>query len=223
MIDLEGMPKSDIDFIKEFHRFQTRDKARAFNLMESLERDEKIIFDKVVIKNGKTYSRFTKTSWRTSMNFKNKITFDIDSHDENNLKIVLDYYGKLFKTGFTVIKSKHGYHLISKNTYSNSSDWNYNLCRVLYPILEENQYNKYRYELDLFYEQRKNERDQKELTRKELQDLTKDFERKFKESGLYCGCGDFEILYAVNVLMRGFYSLRISKKDKKDMPELIQV
>lgn len=222
MIDDE-MPRSDIEFVQEFHRFQTKDKARAFSLMQELEEKEKIVFDKVIEKNGKKYRRFVKTSWRTSMNFKNKITFDIDSHDENNLKIVLDNYSKLFQTKFAVIKSKHGYHLISEKKYDNSSEWQYNLCRVLFPILKEGEYQKYRYELDRFYKSRKEERDKKELSRKELQNLTKDFEEKFKRSGLYCGCGDFEILYAINVLMRGFYSLRISKKGKNDMPELIKI
>lgn len=222
MIDDE-MPRSDIDFVKEFHRFQTKDKARAFSLMQELEKKEKIVFDQVIEKDGNKYRRFVKTSWRTSMNFKNKITFDIDSPDERNLKKVLDYYSKLFKTKFMVIKSKHGYHLISEKKYSNDSEWKYDLCRVLFPILEEKDYQKYRYELDMFYKKRKEERDKKELTRNELQELTKDFEDVFKKSGLYCGCGDFEILYAVNVLMRGFYSLRISKKDKNDKPELIKI
>ncbi len=222
MID-DKMPESDIDFVKEFHRFQTKDKGRAFSLMQKMEEKEKIVFDKVIEKDGKKYRRFVKTSWRTSMNFKNKITFDIDSHDETNLKIVLNYYTGLFKTKFIVVKSKHGYHLISEKKYDNDSEWKYNLCRVLFPILEEKEYQKYRYELDKFYKKRKEERDKKEHTRKELQELTKDYEEKFKKSGLYCGCGDFEILYAVNVLMRGFYSLRISKKDKNDKPELIRI
>lgn len=215
------MPKSDIDFVKEFHRFQTKDKSRAFSLMEELEQKENIIFDRVIEKDGKRYKRFIKTSWRTSMNFKNRITFDIDNHDVENLNKIVLYYSKLFDTTFNVIKSKHGYHLISKKKYASQADWTYNLCRVLFPVLKLSEYQKYRYELDRFYKIRKEERDKKELSRKELQDLTKDFERKFKESGLYCGCGDFEILYAVNVLMRGFYSLRISKKGKNDIPELI--
>lgn len=220
---IDEMPKSDIDFVKEFHRFQTKDKSRAFVLMENLEKSEKIVFDKVIEKDGKRYKRFVKTSWRTSMNFTNRITFDIDNHDVENLKTVLDCYSKLFKTKFTVIKSKHGYHLISEKKYNNDSKWYYDLCRVLFPLLEMGQYRKYRYELDMFYQTRKEERNKKELSRKELQELTKDFENNFKKSGLYCGCGDFEILYAVNVLMRGFYSLRISKKDKKDVPELIKL
>jgi len=218
---IEDMPKSDIEFVKEFHRFQTKDKARAFALMEELEKSEKITFDKVIERDGKRYRRFVKTSWRTSMNFQNRITFDIDDHDEQNLDNVMCFYEKLFDTKFSIIKTKHGYHLISKKKYSSGFDWNYNLCRVLYPILLVEDYQKYRYELDRFYRIRKEERDQRELSRKELQELTKDFERKFKQSGLYCGCGDFEILYAVNVLMRGFYSLRISKKDKKDNPVVI--
>jgi len=218
---IDEMPKSDIDFVREFHRFQTKDKSRAFALMEELEKSERITFDKVIEKDGKRYRRFVKTSWRTSMNFQNRITFDIDSHDEQNLDTVLRFYEKLFNTKFSVIFTKHGYHVISEKKYARGFDWNYNLCRVLYPILKVGDYQKYRYELDKFYKIRKEERDQKELSRKELQELTKDFERKFKESGLYCGCGDFEILYAVNVLMRGFYSLRISKKDKNDNPVVI--
>ena len=220
---IDEMPKTDIDFVKEFHRFQTKDKSRAFALMEELEKKEKITFKEVVEIDGKRYRRFVKTSWRTSMNFKNRITFDIDDHDEQNLDYVLRYYESLFRTKFSVIFTKHGYHLISKNKYSDNVEWQYNLCRVLFPILEKDNLQKYIMELEKFYAERKEERDQKELSRKELQDLTKEFEQKFKTSGLYCGCGDFEILYAVNVLMRGFYSLRISKKDKKDVPELIKV
>jgi len=218
---MDEMPKSDIDFVKEFHRFQTKDKSRAFALMEELEKSEKITFDKVIEKDGKRYRRFVKTSWRTSMNFQNRISFDIDDHDEQNLDTVLRFYQELFKTKFSVIFTKHGYHLISEKKYFDKSEWRYNLCRVLNPVLEFEDYKKYLHELDVFYELRKKERDTKELSRKELQNLTKDFERKFKESGLYCGCGDFEILYAVNVLMRGFYSLRISKKDKKDNPVVV--
>lgn len=220
---IDEMPKSDIEFVKEFHRFQTKNKARAFALMEELESSEKIVFDGVVEKDGKRYKHFVKTSWRTSMNFKDRITFDIDSHDQVNLSRVINFYSNLFDTMFNVIKSKHGYHLISVKKYSNVVEWQYNLCRVLFPILEKEQLQKYITELETFYAERKEERDQKELSRKELQDLTKDFERKFRVSGLYCGCGNFEILYAINVLMRGFYSLRISKKGKNDKPELIVV
>ena len=218
---MEDMPRSDIEFIKEFHRFQTKDKARAFSLMEELEKNEKIVFDKIVEKDGKKYKRFVKTSWRTSMNFKNRIVFDIDSHDKYNLNEIIYYYENLFKTKFTVIVTKHGYHLISKKEYLSDFDWKYNLCRVLFPVLKVGDYQKYKYEIDKFYRKRKEERDQKELSRKELQELTKNFEEKFKQSGLYCGCGNFEILFAVNVLMRGFYSLRISKKDKKDNPVIV--
>lgn len=157
------------------------------------------------------------------MNFKNRITFDIDSHDTDNLNKIVIYYSRLFDIAFNVIQSKHGYHLISKNEYNSEAEWKYNLCRVLYPFLQVEEYKEYKYELEQFYKARKEERDQKDLSRKELQELTKDFEEKFKASGLYCGCGNFEILYAVNVLMRGFYSLRISKKGKNDMPELIKI
>lgn len=216
-----GQPLSDVEFTKEFHRFQTRDKAKAFSLMESLERKENIIFDKVIEINGRKYKRYTKTAWRTSMNFKNRISFDIDTHDEGNLRIITEYYGKLFSTQFNVIKTMHGYHLISKKVYNSDFDWKYNVCRVLYPLLKVGDYRKYKYELDKFYKLRKEERDRKQLSRKELQSLTNDFEKRFIESGLYCGVGDFEILYAVNVLQRGFYSLRISKKNKSDYEEVI--
>ena len=155
------------------------------------------------------------------MNFKNRIVFDIDSPDNKNVDVIVNYYGNLFNTKFSIISTKHGFHLISKKKFSSGFDWDYNLCRVLFPVLKVGDYQRYKYELDKFYKTRKEERDKKELSRKELQDLTKDFEVKFKQSGLYCGCGDFEILFAVNVLMRGFYSLRISKKDKKDNPVVI--
>lgn len=214
-------PPSDLEFAREFHRFQTKDKAKAFSLMEELEEKEEIVFSGIVEKDGKKYRKYTKTSWRTSMNFKNRIVFDIDSHDAKNLETVRRFYIKLFETEFKTIKSLHGFHLISEKKYE-SNDWAYQLCRVLYPILKKEEYQKYRYELDRFYKNRKEERDKKELSRKELQDLTHDFEKKFRESGLFCGVGNFEILYAVNVIMRGFYSLRISKKNKNDMPELIQ-
>lgn len=219
----EKQPLSDADFTKEFHRFQTKDKARAFSLMQELEEKEDIKFAGVVEKDGKRYRRYIKTSWRTSENFSDRIAFDIDNHDEMNLKLIYLFYSRLFQKDFNVIRTKHGYHLIGKEKYNSHDEWRYNACRVLCPDLEKVHFQKYIYDIDAFYDSRKKERDQKELTRKELQELTKDFEHKFRISSLYSGVGEFEVLFAINAIKRGFYSLRISKKDKKDNPIMLKI
>ncbi len=161
-----------------------------------------------------------KNIWRVAIQIPDRIIFDIDCHgitkhdalDLLNLKHIHDYYSKLFSINFKVIKTYSGYHLISKFPYLESIDLQYDLCRVLNPLLEKSNIQKYIEAIEKYYKEYK-----------DVPDFLDNFPKKFKESGLFCGIGSFDILFAINVILKGYYCLRISKKSKDDNPKEITI
>ncbi len=162
-----------------------------------------------------------KNVWRVAIQIRDRIIFDIDCHgftkhdmlDIVNLKRIYNYYSKLFSIDFKIIKTHSGYHLISKFAYKPESvELQYDLCRVLNPLLEPKDLQKYIEAVQKYY-----------LEYKDVPDFLDGFPEKFRASGLFCGIGNFDLLFAINVILKGYYCLRISKKSKDDNPKAITI
>lgn len=48
------------------------------------------------------------------------------------------------------------------------------------------------------------------------EEFIEELQKDFPQSSLYCGVGDFDILFAINVVLKGYYCIRISKKAEND-------
>lgn len=199
----------EIKSIQAFNRFSTRDKAKAFNLKEKLEA-KPLIREQ----DGKKYI----IEWRVGRIIRDRIVIDIDSHDQNNLNVVLKSYSAFLNTQFHVLKTEHGYHLIAKEK---SKDILTDMCMVLCPMVTNAL--KYKSAVEDFRQMLKQEREGKTFTRTQLHEMAMQFPERFKATGLFSGYGNFDILHAVNGLMRGKYVLRISKKNKEDMIEEVNI
>lgn len=99
--------------------------------------------------------------------------------------------------------------MISDKKYKSVNEWKYDHCRVLNPSLNPIDAGDYI---------------------KSLLSLDKDKDGKFlisstdkiKESGLYSGHGDFDIMFTFLSIKRELSTLRISKKRKTDSIEVIK-
>lgn len=159
-----------------------------------------------------------KNIWKTAVCIDNRILFDIDTDNIDNVTHIYKYYSKLFSTEFRIIKSYHGYHLISTRKYGLEEKvaWQYDLCRVLYPILERNQLQNYLEGIEKFISDSSKK---SRLSNENRQTFLDRFSNEFRnQSGLYCGIGEFDIYFCMNVLVRGHYCIRISKKSVDDNP-----
>ncbi len=156
-----------------------------------------------------------KNVWRVAAKIKDRIIFDLDSFDVDNASRVLDYYRDVFGYDFRVIKTYSGYHLISKKKYDDILQWQYDTCRVLYPFLQKEHLQRYIEMVQKFYKDERKKQQIDGLNRTEFIDY---LPQKFMDSGLFCGIGNFDMLFAINVIMKGYYCLRISKKDIDDNP-----
>lgn len=188
--------------IRTVTRYHTRDKMKAFSFM-----------------NEKNKVR-QKNVWRVAAKIKNRVIFDIDNLDEANMNDILNYYRNMFFYDFRVIKTFSGYHLISKVKYTDNLEWQYDICRVLYPLLERKDLQSYIEKVQRFY---RNERKKQQVEGKNRTEFIDYLPQKFIECGLFCGIGNFDMLFAINVVMKGYYCLRISKKSINDKPEEIQI
>jgi len=159
------------------------------------------------------------TEWIVGLVIRDRIVIEIDSRDIENVRKVNSFYTNLYQNPFTVIKTLHGYHLIHKQGCKDTFD--YNACRVLYPILKPQETEAYREKIYKFWQKLKQEREGKEFTKTQLQNRSKEIPGKLKESGLFCGCGEFDIVHALNGIGREKYVLRISKKTPGDCMEVI--
>lgn len=203
------MTLNEIENIQAFNRFATRNKAKAFNLKERLEAKPLIREE-----GGKTYI----TEWRVGRVIRDRIVLDVDSHNRHNLTTIIKLYSNLLGLSFIVLKTENGYHLIAKEKSQNIKT---DMCLVLCPgVCSPTNYIK---AVNNFLQVLKDERGGKNFTRTQLHELALQFPIKFKQTGLFSGYGDFDILHAVNGLIRGKYVLRISKKSKDDKIEEVKV
>ncbi len=157
-----------------------------------------------------------KNVWRVAVCINNRICFDIDVKDIDNLKLVYQFYSSLFKTNFKVFETLNGYHLISKKRYTDNLLWQFDVCRVMYPSLQKE-------ELQLYIESLVHLakgilKNQAQLnTDKQL--FLDFYNNEILKSGLFLGIGIFDLYFCTNVIVRGNYCIRISKKSKDDNPK----
>lgn len=188
------------DFIgmRKIVRYHTTNKSKAFWFM-----NEK---NKIAGKN----------IWRVAKQVDDRLFFDIDTENINNVKLIKNYYEPLFEE-LKVIKTYRGYHLVSR-LYKNNLDWQYDICRVLNPLLETNNLQIYIEEIQRFYN---TERKKQKIYGLDRVEFTEYLPEQLKKSGLYFGVGEFDILFALNVIMKGYYCIRISKKAIDDKPYIV--
>ena len=153
--------------------------------------------------------------WRVGLCINNRTAFDIDNPDITNIKQIVSYYKSMFGYSYKIIKSLHGYHLIGKQPYDNYDNWLFDECRILNPLLERKNMKEYILAVQRFY----TAQSKKERENIDKQEFLKIISDEFKETGLFFGLGDFDILFSMNVLFRGMHCIRISKKCKEDNPE----
>lgn len=179
-------------------RYHTTNKVKAFKFMDA--------------KN----TLAGKNIWHVAEQVNNKVYFDIDEENIVNVLKVYYYYLRLFGK-LQVIKTYHGYHIITQ-TYTDNLQWQYDICRVLNPLLEFNNIVPYITAVQKFYNV---EREKQRINGLDKIEFTEYLPKKLKESGLYFGVGDFDLLFALNVIMKGYYCIRISKKAKDDKPYMV--
>lgn len=202
----------EISNILQYNRFATRNKAKAFALMEELDKRSR---EAVRIEDGKQFL----TEWRVGYVIRDRVIIEIDSHDKENMQKINDYYSNIYQIPFNVIKTMHGYHLIMKQQCKDMFE--YNACRLLYPTLKRGEEQGYREAIYNLNQKLKKEREGKEFTKYQLQAMAKEIPNRLKAEGLFCGVGEFDILHALNGIGREKYVLRISKKSIDDNMELI--
>lgn len=179
-------------------RYKTSDEKKAFLFMNLKNQEE------------------GKNVWRVGIRVRNRLIFDVDSKSKENLLSIKTYYEKLFRLKFRAFETNGGYHLFSEK-YENQIQLEYDQCRVLNPILEKSLFCSYQYEIKRWY-----------LNKcKECEDakgrMKKDGIIEFLNSGLctFPGKFDFDIIFSMNVIRKGYYIIRISKKNEKDNPKEI--
>lgn len=191
----------DIVGNRKVTRYHTVDKRKAFHLMDS---------------KNKTAN---ENIWRVAVQINNRLYFDIDKEDIENVKFIKTKYESMIKCKFTVIKTYHGYHLRS-NRYTDSLKWQYDTCRILYPVLQRADLQKY---IDMLIRFHKKQVLLQKVNGLDKNEFLEEMSNNFKESSLFCGYGDFDIVFAINVILKGYYCIRISKKGIDDKPYKILI
>src|SRR4030065_577720 len=92
-----------------------------------------------------------KNIWRVAAKVKTRIIIDVDSKETQNVKDVKEFYEKLFKTEFIIIETFNGFHIISNTKYV-LEEWEYNVCKVLYPLLQKDEVDSYKIAVRSWYE-----------------------------------------------------------------------
>lgn len=181
-------------------RFKTNDEKKAFRFMALKNIEEK------------------KNVWRVGIRVKNRLILDIDSKSEENLVSIKTYYEKLLQVKFRAFQTNGGYHLFSEK-YKNNIQLEYDQCRILNPILEKSLFCSYQNELKRWY----NEKCKEMNCEDEKGRMKEEGIKSFLASGLctFPEKFDFDILFSMNVIRKGYYVLRISQKKEGDNPEEI--
>lgn len=151
---------------------------------------------------------YERLMWRVGVSQSHVMIIDIDRKDIENANDIKAFYENALNCKFILIRSNKGYWLISDKKYKSVRDWKFDHCKVLNPLLEPHQMDEYI---------------------KSLLSLDKDKDGKFlisstekiKESGLYSGHGDFDLMFTFLSIKRELSTLRISKKRKTDIIEVI--
>lgn len=158
-------------------------------------------------------------NWRIAAKVSNRIVFDIDINSESDAYFVLNYYEKIFGA-LRIMKTYSGFHLISKKIYENKDKWRYDICRVLYPILNPSEVSEYIQKIHNWYKEQCIVQRTEQIQKKEF--LEK-LPARFAESGLDLHVGNFDILFAIKVIYNDYYCIRITKKSTDDKPYEVSI
>lgn len=139
------------------------------------------------------------------------LVIDIDGHDENNMKFMKAHAETIYGYPFQVAKTGGGYWLCGTKKYDNVDDWLFDNCKLLKPDLERRDLKSYIKKLIALDESTKNLIGGKDA-------LTK----KIKESELYNGFGEFDVIFTLISIKVKKHTLRDSKKFKEDKIEIIE-
>jgi hypothetical protein len=185
--------------IREMKRWTTHRKDKAFHIAQRMTDIEPIIQGR-------------KTYWVVGRVIKDRVVFDLDTKDADNLKAVRTYLGLTTNLQYHIIETNSGYHLVSKE------------------IVTKDQREKayldflgvgYTHDIKDWMELKKEARGDKQYTRNELQDIAKQFGHDFKQAGFFKIDINVDLLFIVNSLLRGKSVLRISKKSKDDIYRIV--
>jgi hypothetical protein len=185
--------------IKEMMRWTTRRKDKAFHIAQRMNMIEPIIQGR-------------KTYWTVGRVIKDRVVFDIDSKDQDNLKAVRTYLGLTTNLQYHIIETNSGYHLISKDIVTKDQRE-----RAYLDFLGTGCTHTIRDWMEL----KKENRGDKQYTRNELQDIAKQFGTDFRQAGYFKININVDLLFIVNSLLRGKSVLRISKKSKDDIYRIV--
>lgn len=148
---------------------------------------------------------------RVGRAFNNILVIDIDGHDEDNMKFMKAHAETIFGYSFQVAKTGGGYWLCGTKKYDNVDDWLFDNCKLLKPDLERKDLKSYIRKLIALDESTK-----KLIGGKEA--LTE----KIKESELYNGFGEFDVIFTLISIKVKKHTLRDSKKRDGDKIETIE-
>jgi len=185
--------------IKEMMRWTTRRKDKAFHIAQRMTEIEPTI-------NGR------KTYWIVGRVIKDRVVFDLDTKDKDNLKSVRTYLGLTTNLQYHTIETNSGYHLISKNIVTKDQRE-----RAYLNFLGVGCTQNIKDWMGL----KKEARGDKQYTRNELQDIAKQFGSDFRNAGFFKTNINVDLLFIVNSLLRGKSVLRISKKSKDDIYRIV--
>ena len=138
------------------------------------------------------------------------LVIDIDGHDKENMLLIKANAETMFNYLFQIAKTGGGFWLCGTKKYDNVDDWLYDNCRLLKPKLERKDLKSYIKKLVALDESTK-----KMIGGKEA--LTK----KIKESELYNGFGEFDVIFTLISIKVKKHTLRDSKKRETDTIEIL--
>jgi hypothetical protein len=205
-----------------FNRFESNNIENAFRTAHELNQNvDKPICKAFIEKDGKLFKIMSKTVWRVGKNYDRNVVIEIDSHDLHNLITVYNYAKVFLGVNFNVFKTLHGYHLIQKVPYKTHEEWLYGNCLLLNPSLKLEELPEYVKKI-MAFDDSKRIKDTVKGTQK-LLGTKENFIEDFKNSGLFSGNGDFDILYTIRGVYFKKYTLRISKKTPDDKYEPVDM
>jgi len=138
------------------------------------------------------------------------LVIDIDGHDNDNMQSIKTNAEMLFSYPFQIAKTGGGYWLCGTKKYDNVDDWLYDNCRLLKTELERKDLKNYIKKLIALDESTKKLIGGKEALNK-----------KIKESKLYNGFGDFDVIFTLISIKVKKHTLRDSKKRDGDKIEIL--
>jgi len=148
-----------------------------------------------------------RNNYRVGVTFNHTLVIDIDSHDLQNLLVVVQFYEKILKVKFRIFKTNKGFWLFADKKYQSTDDFKFAHCQVLNPYLSRNEYRVFVREL-LALDTKDDVGIFKGATALEI-----------KESKFYRGHGNFDVAFTFLSIKRERSTIRESAKKHGDKIE----